>query len=266
MFGDNGCWGDVVDVETEKLNQVARVAKLAAELMLRNGAETYRAEETARHICRAFGYESDVIAFPTGILFQIGPDKAMIARVSKRDVDFSKIDRVNEVSRALAAGQTTLSEAEARLCAVAARRGWGLLSQCLIAAGSSAMFALMFLGKPFDIAAAGICAFVAQAAVVKLDQEAGMSLVSLAGGFLTAMSAILLTAFFGMGDVDKIIISALMPLLPGLAMTNAIRDAMRGDLVSGVSRAGEALIRAVVLAAGAGLSISAWMLLGGGAK
>lgn len=128
------------------------------------------------------------------------------------------------------------------------------------------MFALMFAGGLFEIAAAGVCAFIAQAAVVKLDQEAGMSLVSLAGGFLTAMSAITLTALFGMGDVGNIIISALMPLLPGLAMTNAIRDAMRGDLVSGVSRAGEALIRAVVLAAGAGLSISAWMLLGGGAQ
>ncbi len=255
-----------MEKRTEDVNLVARVAKLAAELMLRNGAETYRAEETARHICAAFGYESDVIAFPTGIMFQIGPDKAMIARVSKRDVDFSKIDRVNKISRELAAGALTLTEAEAQLRAVADRRGWGLFSQCLIAAGSSAMFALMFLATPFDICAAGVCAFLAQAAVVKLDQEAGMSLVSLAGGFLTAMSAILLTAVFQTGDVDKIIISALMPLLPGLAMTNAIRDAMRGDLVSGVSRAGEALIRAVVLAAGAGLSISAWMLLRGGAQ
>jgi uncharacterized membrane protein YjjP (DUF1212 family) len=255
-----------MNAETENVNQVARVAKLAAELMLKNGAETYRAEETARHICRAFGYDSDVIAFPTGLLLQIGADKAMIARVSKRDVDFIKIERVNEISRALASGKVALSEAEARLCAINAQRGWSLLLSSLIAAGSSAMFALMFLGGLFDIAAAGACAFIAQAAVVKLDQEAGMSLVSLAGGFLTAMSAILLTVIFKTGDVDKIIISALMPLLPGLAMTNAIRDAMRGDLVSGVSRAGEALIRAIVLAAGAGLSISAWMLLGGGAQ
>ena len=82
---------------------------------------------------------------------------------------------------------------------------------------------------------------------------------------LTALLALVLTAVFSMGDVNRIIISAMMPLLPGLAMTNAIRDAMRGDLVSGVARAGEALIRAIVLAAGAGLSISAWMLIGGGA-
>jgi uncharacterized membrane protein YjjP (DUF1212 family) len=49
--------------ERETLNQVARVAQMAAQMMLGNGGETYRAEETARHICRAFGYESEAIAF-----------------------------------------------------------------------------------------------------------------------------------------------------------------------------------------------------------
>jgi uncharacterized membrane protein YjjP (DUF1212 family) len=141
--------------------------------------------------------------------------------------------------------------------------GW--LRQSLIAAGSSSMFALMFSGSYFDLAAAGICAFLAQAVTGRLNDEAGLPLVSLVGGFATALMALILTAALRLGDVDRIIISAMMPLLPGLAMTNAIRDAMRGDLVSGMARAGEALIRAVVLAAGAGLSISAWMLMGGGA-
>jgi uncharacterized membrane protein YjjP (DUF1212 family) len=250
---------------SERLNQVARVAQMAARLMLANGGETYRAEETARHICRAFGYESDAIAFPTGLMLCVGAERALIARVSRRQVDFSRIDRVNAISRELSCGARTLGEAEAELSALIARPYAGGLSQSLIAAGSSSMFALMFGGAPFDIAAAGACAFLAQAVSGRMSDEAGLPLVSLLGGALTALMALALTAVFRMGDVDRIIISAMMPLLPGLAMTNAIRDAMRGDLVSGVARAGEALIRAVVLAAGAGLSISAWMLLGGGA-
>ena len=55
-----------------------------------------------------------------------------------------------------------------------------------------------------------------------------------------------------------------MPLLPGLAMTNAIRDTMRGDLVSGVARGAEALLVAVALGTGAGLVLKAAMLLRGG--
>ena len=61
-----------------------------------------------------------------------------------------------------------------------------------------------------------------------------------------------------------IIIGAIMPLLPGLAMTNAIRDTMRGDLVSGVARGAEALLVAVALGTGAGLVLKAAMLLRGG--
>jgi len=251
--------------DIEKLNQVARVAALAAQLMLGNGGETYRAEETARHICRAFGYDSEVIAFPTGIMLSIGGEKSLIARVSRRRVDFSKIDRVNAISRELVCGVRPLDAAEAELRMLTLGPALGWLRQSAIAAGSSAMFALMFSGAPFDLVAAGACAFLAQAVTARMNDEAGLPLISLVGGSLTALLALVLTAVFSMGDVNRIIISAMMPLLPGLAMTNAIRDAMRGDLVSGVARAGEALIRAIVLAAGAGLSISAWILIGGGA-
>ncbi len=249
----------------ENLGQVARVARLAGQMMLSNGGETYRAEETVRHIGRAFGYESEVIAFPTGLMLSVGGEKSLIGRVDRRQVDFSKIDRVNAISRELATGARSLDEAERELTALAARPPMGWLRQSLIAAGSSSMFALMFSGSPFDLAAAGACAFLAQAVTGRLNDEAGLPLISLVGGFTTALMALILTAAFHLGDVSRIIISAMMPLLPGLAITNAIRDAMRGDLVSGMARAGEALIRAVVLAAGAGLSISAWMLMGGGA-
>jgi uncharacterized membrane protein YjjP (DUF1212 family) len=249
----------------ETLSQVARVARLAAQLMLGNGGETYRAEETARHICRAYGYESEAIAFPTGIMLSVAGEKTLIGRVPRRQVDFSKIDRVNAISRELASGARGLDDAEAELTKLAQRPPMHWLLQSLIAAGSSSMFALTFNGAPFDLAAAGASAFLAQTVAGQLRDEAGLPLISLLGGFLTALMALIMTTVFHMGDVSRIIIAGLMPLLPGLAFTNAIRDAMRGDLVSGMARAGEALIRAVVLAAGAGLSISAWMLLKSGA-
>lgn len=47
-----------------------------------------------------------------------------------------------------------------------------------------------------------------------------------------------------------------MPLLPGLSMTNAIRDTINGDLVSGSARALEALLACVAIAAGVGVVLS----------
>jgi uncharacterized membrane protein YjjP (DUF1212 family) len=198
-------------------------------------------------------------------MLSVAGEKSLIGRVPRRQVDFSRIERVNAISRELASGARSLDDAEAELAALAARPPRSWLWQSLIAAGSSSMFALTFGGAPFDLAAAGASAFLAQTVAGQLRDEAGLPLISLLGGFLTALMALVLTEAFRMGDVNRIIISGLMPLLPGLAFTNAIRDAMRGDLVSGMARAGRALIRAVVLAAGAGLSISAWMLLRGGA-
>jgi uncharacterized membrane protein YjjP (DUF1212 family) len=58
-----------------------------------------------------------------------------------------------------------------------------------------------------------------------------------------------------MVNYNSIIVGCMMPLLPGLAMTNAIRDTIRGDLISGIARATEALLVASSLAAGTGVTI-----------
>ena len=49
------------------MHQAIAVARMAASLILSNGGETYRAEETAVHIGRTFGCEIDVIALSRGV-------------------------------------------------------------------------------------------------------------------------------------------------------------------------------------------------------
>lgn len=47
-----------------------------------------------------------------------------------------------------------------------------------------------------------------------------------------------------------------MPLVPGLHITNAIRDLMAGHLVSGLSKGVEALLTAFAIGAGVALIIA----------
>ena len=54
-----------------------------------------------------------------------------------------------------------------------------------------------------------------------------------------------------------------MLLVPGLAITNAIRDTVAGDFLSGLSRAAEAFLIAVAIAVGTGAVISIWLSVGG---
>jgi uncharacterized membrane protein YjjP (DUF1212 family) len=57
-------------------------------------------------------------------------------------------------------------------------------------------------------------------------------------------------------NIDKVIAGAIMILVPGLAITSAIKDALKGDLVSSISRIGEALLVVVAVGAGVGLMIT----------
>ena len=53
----------------------------------------------------------------------------------------------------------------------------------------------------------------------------------------------MLTSILPLGQhLDPIIIGSIMPLVPGVAITNAIRDTIQGDLVAGNSRATEAFL------------------------
>ena len=54
-----------------------------------------------------------------------------------------------------------------------------------------------------------------------------------------------------------------MPLLPGLSFTNAIRDTVMGDLISGTVRVVETLLIAIGIAGGVGVVLIAYMNMGG---
>ena len=62
-----------------------------------------------------------------------------------------------------------------------------------------------------------------------------------------------------MGDVmnlDTVIIGSIMPLVPGVAITNAVRDTFQGDYISGCARLLEAFLKAAFVALGIGIALS----------
>ena len=66
----------------------------------------------------------------------------------------------------------------------------------------------------------------------------------------------------GIGDhVDKIMIGGIMLLIPGIAMTNSIRDMLIGDIVTGLLRFVNSVLIAGAIACGFALPL---ILMGGG--
>ena len=63
--------------------------------------------------------------------------------------------------------------------------------------------------------------------------------------------------------MEKIIVGALMPFVPGVAFTNGLRDYMAGDLLSGNARIAEALLLCCIYCYWYRFALRAWVLWGG---
>jgi len=80
---------------------------------------------------------------------------------------------------------------------------------------------------------------------------------SVLGGLVPTL--LLIPASLLLPDLNQqaVLLGSMLPLFPGVAMVNAIRDAINGDLISGVSRAAEVLMIALGLGLGASLILLA---------
>ncbi|WP_369819412.1 threonine/serine exporter family protein [Tissierella sp. P1] len=79
---------------------------------------------------------------------------------------------------------------------------------------------------------------------------------NLIGSALAALLSHILV-HIGVGEnIDKVIIGSIMCLVPGVAITNSIRDTMSGDFVSGLSRGAEAVFSAIAIALGVGIILN----------
>ncbi|WP_313341750.1 threonine/serine exporter family protein [Sedimentibacter sp.] len=251
-----------------EINKLLNVLKLSAQIIIENGGETYRAEETIKYICKSFNVkEIEPIATPTGLYFTISingeENNTIVKRIRKRTVNLQKINDVNNISRDLISRQVTLDEALLQLEDIYNNDKIQYKYSLLYGGISSAFFTLLFGGGLFEFTVALFSGIIITIISKKFEELHSYQFFSsiVAGAFLSFI-AITFTYLFGKGNYNYIIVGGIMPLLPGLAMTNAIRDTIRGDLLSGIARATEALLVASSLAAGAGAIIYTAYTLG----
>ena len=101
------------------MNEILQVAMLAGQMILENGGETYRVEETILRICKIYGAEeAESFATPTGIMASIcheGKIYSLTRRVSNRTVNLNKIDKVNDLSRSILSKNLSVNDLKQEL-------------------------------------------------------------------------------------------------------------------------------------------------------
>ncbi|MDO3410786.1 threonine/serine exporter family protein [Saccharibacillus sp. CPCC 101409] len=232
---------------------------LAGKIMLQSGAETYRVEDTMVRIATAFGLaESHSYVTPTALIFSTsGEQPAKLIRIEERTTDLHKIAEVNAISRRIASGELSARDAkELLLKAESASFNYTLPVQILAAAVTSACFLIMFGGTWPDFLPALLAGGSGFAAVVYLHRIVQVKFFSEFSAALVVGLLDLLFVWLGFGrEFDKIAIGSVMPLVPGLLITNAIRDLMAGHLVSGISKGADACLTAFAIGAGIAVAI-----------
>lgn len=243
-------------------NEAIEFAGLVGELLLKNGAETSRVEDTIKRVCLRAGFtESEVLAFPTGIIINGKHSDTRLTRakrIQSRDINLTVVSEVNDISRQFAAGRITLTEGLTRIHALESTSAGNPGSLWITAAGALASAAATVLlgGSWTDFIPALLATVLVRIIVgVTAFNLAYIFQLYAAGLFAGLIGSLFVRYNFGQ-HLDKIVVGALLPLVPGVALTNAVRDFIYGDLLSGTLRMVEALLIAAALAGGAGFALA----------
>ena len=241
----------------------------AARLVLESGGETYRAEETAQAVATGLGaVDVECFATPTGIVLSFtAPDghvHSIVRRVATRRLDLDRIARIEDFVRDLVSGRLEGDRAALVLGEIEFSPERPLLVSLLAAAVGTGCFALFFGGAWNDALVAAFSGLILSRMTRYLARRRISDFfTNLAGGFIVAAVALSAKLLGLATNPDLAILGAAMYLVPGVAITNAIRDTIAGDLVAGVARAADAFMSATAIAVGAGSVLGIWGLMGG---
>lgn len=246
------------------MEQLVGLVLLAGELLLTCGAEMYRVEETIERMGTAAGFvQVEGFATPTGLFISLhGPDGKVYTRVRRIRNSYNNlatIGEVNALSRAFSAGEITVEQVRAELTRLQSEGASDNIWRHLIGGGGALAFAMMSGGTWLDGAIAGMVGFVVLWVLSWLEGRLPKVLQSAVGSVVAAGSISILSRYLDL-HTNITILGAVMVMAPGVVMTTAIRDILSGELVSGLSRSGEALAISVAIATGVAVVLS----LGGG--
>ncbi|MDN3017556.1 threonine/serine exporter family protein [Paenibacillus sp. BSR1-1] len=251
-----------MEKQVEQTYDIMEVCLLAGKVMLQSGGETYRVEDTMMRIAASFGIEkTHSYVTPTGIIFSAEgaePTKTKLIRISERSTDLKKVAMVNSVSRRISSGELKLEEALNQLKEIdSLNLTFPFMVQVAAASLASGCFMIMFNGGWNDFIPSLISGGIGYLSFIYFHRFIPIKFFSefLASFVIGLMSFIFVKIGIG-HQLDKIIIGSVMTLVPGLLVTNAIRDLMAGHLVSGLSKGAEAFLTAFAIGAGIAVVLS----------
>ena len=236
------------------------IALTIGERILYCGGEVSRVEDTIKRICLAYGAKSvDVTVIMALVVFSVdfgNGTHTVSKRISGGDTNLARFSRLNNLSRRICVecpDRAEFDELYEKIENETKPNIFYHLFGCLLTA---AAFAVFFGGNLLDFLLAGAIAIPMILALkllshFRLNNIVMKFIVSFLGGVLA-----IIVGRTGINcHTDMIMIGDIMNIIPGVALTNSIRDLFSGDIMSGVFRLFAAVLDAVAIAFGYAVAI-----------
>lgn len=238
-------------------SKVLDVCTGIGRLMLENGAETYRVEDTIYRVAVNYGMQGvSVFSVPTALIItlqdQTGNEYTRLRRVTEQRSNLGTVVAANNLSRKIATADITPNEALDEIDRLERLEPtYTLFEEFIAVIFISFNFAIIFQGTLWDAVAAGIAGGMGHLLYVLLIRSINIRFFSeILASMVIGWVAVLLINYGVGNDLDVIIVSGVMTLVPGKAITNGIRDLMASHFISGVSVLSDALLTAAAIGIG----------------
>jgi len=243
-------------------------AEMGRQLM-ESGAEIYRVEDSILRLMHAYQVpDAQVFVIPNCMIVGLTPPDGhpvtRLCRIPDHGTDIGRLEACNDLCRRLCRDVPPLDQAQREVAAIP--RQFPQYTKRLVLLGyflGPASFTLFFGGGLLDTLCGGLCGLVIGLFLVLLKNKIGPNAFfrTLITACVSSLTALILVRL-GVGQsVDAITIGALMLLVPGVPLTNAMREVMAGDIISGIAHLAESLLTATAIALGTGVGLALGRLL-----
>ena len=236
------------EVNSEK---VLGFASEAGRILLENGAEISRVEETMERISSNYGEKGEKFFVLSNGIFTTGRSYANAEFIPIKGARLDKVVAVNQLSRDIARLKLPFGAACERLEQIKRMPPSPMWMQLLAAAFGCGGFCAIFGGSLPDCAASLLAAVVLDLFVIKVGTPyLSKTLGNICAGFIGTLLCILLFSA-GVGrSLGNMIVGTLILLIPGVAFTNGLRDVANEDYLAGMTRLVDALMMFLCIATG----------------
>ena len=245
------------------MHEAVILSELAAEagaIMLANGAEIYRVEDTVERIIRSQKAIKDVDAFSSFNVIIIsfsykGEIHSNMRRVKTRSNNLHYVDKVNTFSRDFSKGTYSLEEALLEIKNIKKSEGTKVSLKVLGATLAAGAYSILLGAGLAEILSSFIVGFLGYEFSLILEKnKLNYFVVHFFYGIFVSLLSIIINLFLPL-SIDVVIISSMMAFVPGIMITNAVRDLMSGDAASGMTGSIMAILISTALALGVAVPI-----------